>query len=50
MAMILSKRQRSGLLSSDISVSQRTFAERTAEFIFPALAISQTQFPQEKEI
>jgi hypothetical protein len=50
MAMVLSKHQRSGLLSSGNSVSKPALAERAPEFIFPALAISQTQFPQEKNL
>jgi len=45
-----SKRQRSGLLNSDNSVSNPALAKRSPEFIFPALVIGRTDFPQEKQI
>src|ERR1041385_26732 len=45
-----SKRQRSGSLNSDKSISRRTFAERTLESILCSPAIRLTHFFQEKRI
>ncbi len=45
-----SKRQRSGLLNSGNFVPSVPLRNGYLIFIFPALAIKQTHFPQEKQI